>query len=91
MAGKRFTIQDLLIPYDVGLNMPPYLSANSQMVASDVFLTRKIACFRVHVERAIGHIKEFRILQGKIPALMWANNMIYVCCMLSNFSPPLVC
>ena len=41
MAVKGFMIQHLLIPYGVGLNMPPYLSANSQMAASDVFLTAK--------------------------------------------------
>jgi len=93
MADKKFTIQDLLIRYGVRLNVPPFLSVNSQMPASDVFLTRKIACLRVHVERAIGCIKEFCMLQGEIPASMWdcANNMIYVCCMLSNFGPPLVC
>ncbi|XP_065915608.1 uncharacterized protein [Dysidea avara] len=62
MADKGFTIQDLLIPYGVRLNMPPFLSANSQMAASDVFLTKKIARLRVHVERAIGRVKEFRIL-----------------------------
>jgi len=89
MADKGFTIQDLLIPYGVRLNMPPFLSANCQMTASDVFLTRKIARLRVHVERTIGCIK----VRGEIPASMWdcANNMIYVCCMLSNFGPPLVC
>ena len=47
MADEGFTIQDLLIPHGVHLNMPPFLSANSQMAhimaASDVFLTRKIA------------------------------------------------
>ena len=37
MADKGFTIQDLLIPYGIRLNMPPFLSSNSQMAASDVF------------------------------------------------------
>ena len=64
-----------------------------QMAARDVFLTKKIARLRVHVERAIGRVKEFRILQGNIPASMWdsVSNLIYVCCMLCNFGPPLVC
>lgn len=56
MADKGFTIQDLLIPYGVRLNMPPFLQSNTQMVASDVFLTKKIARLRVHVERAIGRV-----------------------------------
>ena len=68
MADKGFTIQDLMIPYGIRLNMPPFLQSKSQMAASDVFLTKKIARLRVHVERAIGRVKEFRILQGNIPA-----------------------
>ncbi|XP_065901947.1 uncharacterized protein [Dysidea avara] len=93
MADKGFTIEDLLIPYGIRLNMPPFLQSNAQMAANDVFLTKKIASLRVHVERAIGRVKEFRILQGNIPASMWdsVSNLIYVCCMLSNFGPPLVC
>lgn len=93
MADKGFTIQDLLIPYGIRLNMPPFLQLNNQMPASDVFLTKKIARLRVHVERAIGRVKEYRILQGNIPASMWdsVSNLIYVCCMLCNFGPPLVC
>lgn len=93
MADKGFTIQDLLIPYGICLNMPPFLQSNTQMAASDVFLTKKIARLRVHVERAIGRVKEFHILQGNIPASMWdsVSNLIYVCCMLCNFGPPLVC
>ena len=93
MADKGFTIQDLLIPYGIRLNMPPFLQSNTQMAASDVFLTKKIASLRVHVERAIGHVKEFRILQGIIPASMWdsVSKLICVCCMLSIFGPPLVC
>ena len=93
MADKGFTIQDLLVPLGVRLNMPPFLKSNSQMPASDVFITKKIARLRIHVERAIGRIKDYRILQGSLPASMWDSysDTIYVCCMLTNFGPPLVC
>jgi len=93
MADKGFTIQDMLFPHGIRLNMPPFLQSNTQMAASDVFLTKKIVSLRIHVKRAIGHVKEFRILQGNIPASMWdsVSNLIYVCCMLCNFGPPLVC
>jgi len=64
-----------------------------QMAAEDVILTKKIAHLRIHVEQAIGRVKEFRILQGVLPAAMWdsINQVIYVCCMLTDFNPPLVC
>ena len=71
MADKGFTIHDLLILYGVRLNMSPFLQSNTQMAASDVFTTKKIARSRVHVERAIGRVKDYRILQGCLPASMW--------------------
>ncbi|XP_065901415.1 uncharacterized protein [Dysidea avara] len=93
MADKGFDIQDLLAPLGVKLNIPPFLSSNSQFSSEDVMRTRKIAKLRIHVERAIGRIKEFRILQSPICATMWdsINEIIYICAMLCNFSPPLVC
>ena len=93
MADKGFTIQDLVVPLGVRLNVPQFLKSNNHMPASDVFTTKKIARLRVHVERAIGHVKDYGILQGSLPASMWDSysHMIYVCCMLTNFGPPLVC
>lgn len=60
MADKGFQIQDLLAPLGVRLNI---LNTKEQMPVSDVHLTRKIAHLRIHVERAIGRVKEFHILQ----------------------------
>ena len=93
MADKGFLIQDLLAPIGVRLNVPPLLQSKLQMPTDDVVVTKKIAQLRVHVERAIGRVKEFRILQAVLPSSMWEsiNEIIYVCCMLTNFSPPLVC
>jgi len=92
MADKGFLIQDILAPLGVRLNVPPLMKANTQMAADDVILTKKIAQLRIHVERAIGRIKEYHILQGVLPAAMWdtINQVVFVCCMLSNFNPPLV-
>lgn len=50
MADKGFTIHHLLIPRGIRLNIPPFLQKNMQMAANDVFLTKKIARLRVHVE-----------------------------------------
>jgi len=93
MADKGFLIQDLLAPIGVRLNVPPLLQSNSQMPPEDVVVTKKIAQLRVHVERAIGRVKEFHILQSVLPSSMSdsINEVIFVCCMLTNFSPPLVC
>jgi len=92
MADKGFQIQDLLAPLGVCLNVPPFLNSKVQMPETDVLLTRKIAHLRIHVERAIGRVKDFRILQHTIQATTWdsINQIVYVCCMLTNLGPPLV-
>ena len=72
------------------MNVPPLLQSKEQMPVNEVVVTAQL---RVHVERAIGRVKEFRILQGVLPSTMWdsVNEVIYVCCMLTNFNVPLVC
>jgi len=93
MADKGFDIQDLLVPLGVRLNIPPFLSSSTQFSCEDLFKTKKIAKLRIHVERAKLRFKEFQILHSPIPASMWdsINELVYVCIMLCNFSPPLVC
>ena len=93
MADKGFDVQDLLAPLGVKLNIPPFLSSSTQFSCEDVMRTKKIAKLRIHVERTIGRIKEFRNLRSPICETMWdsINEIIYVCAMLCNFSPPLVC
>ena len=93
MADKGFMIQDLLTSISVHLNVPPLLSTKRQMPADDVLLAKKIAQLQVHVERAIGRIKDYQILHNTLSATMWdsINEVIHVCCMMTNFSPPLVC
>ena len=68
------------------------LTLLEQMSADDVLLTKKIPQLQEHVKRAIGHIKEYHMLCIALPAAMWdsINEVIYVCCMMTNFSPPLV-
>ena len=90
MADRGFNIADLLEGKNVTLNIPPRLS-DSQLSESDRVVTRRIASVRVHVERAIGRIKLFRILES-IPNSMhnMANQIFFVCSLLTNFQPTLV-
>jgi hypothetical protein len=47
---------------------------------------------RIHVERAIGRIKQYKILHGVIPisSAGISNNVACVCAYLTNFLPPVV-
>lgn len=65
MADKGFRIIGDLKALGLELNIPPFTVSGTQMKDTDVELTEKIARHRVHVERAIARVKQFKILGGK--------------------------
>ena len=73
------------------LIFPAFLN-EKQFTVQDISKGRKTASLRTHVEHAIGRIKDYKILSGKIPISMarLANQIIYVCAFLTNFQPALV-
>lgn len=62
MADKGFHISNEINELGLKLNIPPFASSSAQMSSSEVKLTEKIARHRVHVERAIARVKNFKIL-----------------------------
>ena len=91
MADRGFDIEDDL-PANTTLNIPPFLNGKDQLSLEEEVRTRKIASVRVHVERAIARIKNFRILHQVVPITIakdldkiWA-----VCSYLTLFLPPII-
>ena len=86
MADHGFTIQELLAPLGVGLNIPSFLGYHSQMDGKDVIETQQIASLRIHIERTIRRVKEFDIVTGVMPASPAgsANQIWTVCALLTN-------
>ena len=66
MADRGFDIGDDL-PTDVTLNIPPFLDGKPQLSVEEESVPRKIASVRVHVEKGISRIKNYRILKQVIP------------------------
>ena len=97
MADKGFTIQDLL-PLRTSLNIPPFLGQFEQMSPENVIRVRvrvrqqQFASVRIHVERAINRIKNYRIWSGVIPLSLFGlvNQMWSICSFLSNVQDPLI-
>ena len=92
MADRGFTIKDMLKQLKIELNLPPFMEGRKQLPAEEVQEGRNIASLRIHVERAIGRLKNFGILSGTIPlSLSWlTNQIVHVCAFLCNFQPALV-
>ena len=62
MADRGFNIQDLLLSREVKLVIPPFTKGRTQFVKGKVEQTSSVARARIHIERVIGQIKNFRIL-----------------------------
>ena len=91
MADKGFDIEDLLLPLGIRLNIPPFLDKRQQLLPSDIRMTKSIAALRIHVERAIGRLKQYRLLCGTIDNSMFdvLERVVFVTAMLCNNLPAL--
>ena len=91
MADRGFHIKDILPP-GVDLNFPPFEGTRQQLTAKEVEETAKIASVRIRVERAIGRIKKYHILDGVLPINLAhaAEQICTVCSYLTNYLPPLL-
>ena len=92
MADRGFTVRDMLAQKGAQLNTPPFMEGRKQLPVDEVKRGRSIASLRIHVERAIGRIKNYAILKGTLPITMIrvANQVVSVCAWLTNFQPTLV-
>ena len=92
MADKGFEIQDLCDEYQVRVDHPPILRGVTQMNEIHEKETRSIARLRIHVERLIERVKNFRILQFSVPINMCRllPDIWKVCAYLTLFMPPII-
>ena len=58
----------LIMPFGVGLNIPPFLGKKQQLYGTVVVETLQIVSLRIHLERVIRRVKEFSILTGVMSA-----------------------
>ncbi|XP_034026129.1 uncharacterized protein si:dkey-56d12.4 [Thalassophryne amazonica] len=86
MADEGFLISDLLHERRVKLIIPAFTKKGMQLSEEDNTHTRRIANVRVHVERVIRRLKNFRILSQTVPINL-ANKfdqILKICAALSN-------
>jgi len=90
MGDKGFLISDLTTPRGIDLIIPPKKNKAKQMCKSDIVLTRRVANCRIHVERHMERVKNFRVLHN-LTGTMKANvSMIWkICNNLTALLPPL--
>jgi ribosomal protein S15P/S13E len=72
MGDKGFLISDLTTPRGLQLIIPPKKKQVKQMSVVDLVMTRRIANVRIHVERHMERVKNYRILNS-LTGTMKAN------------------
>ncbi|CAC5404841.1 unnamed protein product [Mytilus coruscus] len=80
MADRGFTIDDLLFPLRVKLNIPAFTKCKPHLSNEDLTTTRRIARV-IHVVRAIRRLKVFKILNSTVPVSSLKNfdDILLVC------------
>ena len=87
MADKGFNVQDIFAANDITVNIPTFFRKKNRMSGSQVLRDRKISSKRVHIERIIGLMKTYKILNSPLPSaeIKLASHIVNVSGMLCNF------
>lgn len=96
MVDRGFNIGDLILQHGAKLYIPPFTrreaSKGRMLTQNEIAKTRSIASVRIHVERAIGRMKTFKLLGQTVDQRMWPliDYIVVIVAVLCNMKPPLV-
>ena len=86
LTDGDFNIAETLATHGAILKIPHFTKGKSQMSGKEVDNSRQISNIRIHVERVIGRIRKFLIVQSTIPILQvqLLDNVMSVIAALAN-------
>ena len=95
MADRGFKkIEHLLVEKGCVLVRPPSVSSDTKLSKHQVLLSRRISGLRIHVERAIRRVREFKFLAPHscldYKVIRRTNEAIKIACGLVNLQGPLI-
>ena len=92
LADRGFTVAEEVATQGAALKLPKFTKGKTQMPQQDIEHSQQIASLRIHVERVIGRMRKFSILQSVIP-LKQVDLLDYVMVIITamvNISPSVV-
>ncbi|XP_063422855.1 uncharacterized protein LOC134707203 isoform X2 [Mytilus trossulus] len=92
LADRGFLIRDELASRGAELIIPSFVKGKDQLSAFEVERSRNIAHVRIHVEREMERLKNFRILSGKMSMNMvpHSDSIMTICSAIINMHPNIV-
>ena len=92
LADRGFLIGEELAACGAALVIPDFTRGKTQLSAREVERSRKISRVRIHVERLMERLKNFKILSTtmNIGLVCQADNIMCICSAISNLHPKLV-
>lgn len=88
LADKGINIEDLVVPHNIGLNMPTFFKKRNRIASKTVISDRACSSKRCHVERHIGNAKNFHIISTnnalKPTESILGREILSVCFILTN-------
>ena len=92
MVDKGFLIDNECMENRIKLIRPPFVRNKQQLPEQDAVRNRDIASARVHIERMNARIKEFKILNNKLPwyFINYVDDIFIVCCGMANLGSPIL-
>ena len=93
LADRGFKIADLLAQKCDFLSIPAFLKGRQQLTEQEALHTRRLASSRVHVERALGRLREFKFIDHRQPnsqTRRTLDNAITVAAALVNLKTRLI-
>ena len=92
LADRGFAIAEELGSCGATLKIPHFTKGKTQMSGKEVDASRKISNVRIHIERVIGRLRKFRIIQSNIPMtqVKLLNDVMIIIAGLVNFNNSVV-
>ncbi|XP_038059230.1 uncharacterized protein LOC119730420 [Patiria miniata] len=92
MVDKGFHIKGELLEYGVELIHPPFVHRGQPFTEEKNRLSKQIAHARIHIERVIGRLRDYKYLSSEIPVsqLDLIGPAARVCCALTNLKSSVV-
>jgi hypothetical protein len=92
LADRGFLISEEIASRNCFLAIPAFTKGQTQLSQQQVETSRQMSRVRIHVERAIGRLKNFKILseQMSISLVPHCDSILTICSAICNLQPKLV-